>query len=96
MTSAVDASRRELAWWPLAGVTGVLVVVLVAFSARYGHFWDELYFLAAGRHLAWGYPDQPPGTPFLAWVMNGVGHGSLVVFRLPAVASAAAVTLLSG
>ena len=28
--------------------------------------------------------------------MNGVGHGSLVVFRMPAVASAAAVTLLSG
>ncbi len=77
-------------------MTGVLVVVLVAFSGRYGYFRDELYFLAAGRHLAWGYPDQPPGTPFLAWVMNGVGHGSLVVFRLPAVAAAAAVTLLSG
>ena len=89
--------RRRAGWrrGHSAGVTGVLVVVLVAFSARYGYHRDELYFLAAGHHLAWGYPDQPPLTPFLAWVMNGLGHGSLVVFRLPATLAAAGVTLLT-
>jgi Dolichyl-phosphate-mannose-protein mannosyltransferase len=86
----------RVAWRQLAIVTGTLALVLVAFSGRYGYHRDELYFLACGRHLAWGYPDQPPLTPFLAWVMNGIGHGSLVVFRLPATASAAAVTLLTG
>jgi 4-amino-4-deoxy-L-arabinose transferase-like glycosyltransferase len=91
-----DGRPPAVAWRPLALVTAALTIALVALNGRYGYFRDELYFLGAGRHLAWGYPDQPPLTPFLAWVMNGVGHGSLVVFRLPAAASAAGVTLLTG
>jgi len=27
---------------------------------RYGYFRDEMYYLDCGRHLAWGYVDQPP------------------------------------
>jgi hypothetical protein len=75
---------------------GVCVfAVLAAVAGRYGYHRDELYFLEAGRHLAWGYPDQPPFMPLLARVMNDLASGSLVVLRLPSAVVAAALVPLT-
>jgi 4-amino-4-deoxy-L-arabinose transferase-like glycosyltransferase len=63
-------------------------------SARYGYVRDELYFLSAGRHLAFGYVDQPPLTPLLARITAAVTGGTLAGFRvLPALALAALVLM---
>ena len=75
-------------------IAGAIAALLVATASRYGWHRDELYFLEAGRHLAWGYIDQPPFTPFVARVADEIAPRNLVVLRLlPALATAATVVI---
>jgi len=73
---------RSLGRQPALLVAALLGVLLLATSSRYGYHRDELYFLEAGHHLAWGYPDQPPLVPAIARAMSAISD-SLVVLRLP-------------
>ncbi|HEY2287173.1 MAG TPA: glycosyltransferase family 39 protein, partial [Streptosporangiaceae bacterium] len=55
---------------------------------------DELYFLSAGQHLAFGYVDQPPLTPLLARAGAALTGNTLAGFRvLPALALGALVVM---
>src|SRR5271168_2801917 len=61
---------------------------------HYGFFRDELYYMACGEHLAWGYVDQPPLIALLAWlVRHTMGNSMLALRLLPALAGAATVFL---
>lgn len=95
MTATVGA-LPPLAKRGMALVCAVLAAVLVVSSGRYGYHRDELYFIVCGQHLAWSYPDQGVLTPLLAATFDALGRGSLVVFRLPAVAAVVGAAWLTG
>ncbi|MEV0245510.1 glycosyltransferase family 39 protein [Nocardia sp. NPDC050712] len=77
-------------------VAGAFAAILAAFANRYGYHRDELYFLAAGRRLDWGYPDQPPFTPLVARSVSSIDADSLVLLRVPAILGAVLVVLCAG
>jgi Dolichyl-phosphate-mannose-protein mannosyltransferase len=87
-----NARRAPVRW--IALIAAAAFALEMAFSARYGYVRDELYFLEAGRHLAFGYVDQPPLTPLLARLSAAVSGDSLIALRLiPALALAGMVAL---
>lgn len=92
--SASTRSRPQLCRW-VWGLAALQVVALVATSARYGYHRDELYFIVAGGHPAFGYPDQPPIVPLVSWAMHALAH-SLVLLRLPSALLAGATTVMAG
>src|SRR3954454_13195848 len=80
----------------LAVISLGLFALLMAFANGYGFHRDELYFVEAGHHPAWGYPDQPPLVPLLATAWSEVTGGSLWAFRLvPAVLTGLLVVVAS-
>src|SRR5437870_6735768 len=70
---------------------GTLGLHLVC-GGNYGWFRDELYFMACGRRLAWGYVDQPPLIALVSRAMEG---SPLVLYRLPAALAHCGTILLA-
>ncbi|HKT39007.1 MAG TPA: hypothetical protein VJR48_11600, partial [Ktedonobacterales bacterium] len=73
----------------------VAYIALASFIAHmlvannYGYFRDELYYMAAGRHLAAGYVDFPPFIAVLAALLRVPFNDNLIAIHvLPAIASA--------
>ncbi len=86
-----SADRVPLPAWLIAAALGALEL---AVSGRYGFMQDELYFIEAGRHLAFGYVDQPPLAPLLTRIVTAVlGVHPTAVRIIPALAGGAVVVI---
>lgn len=76
----------------VAYISAALLVLHLLTASRYGYFGDEMYHLACGEHLAWGYVDQPPLIALVAWLVRHTLGTSLLAIRfVPALAGAATV-----
>ncbi|HYM16802.1 MAG TPA: glycosyltransferase family 39 protein [Dehalococcoidia bacterium] len=90
---------RATSW--LAGDNAPLILLAVvklalhlATNGLYGYHRDELYYLASGKHLAFGFVDFPPVTPLLARLdVLVLGQSPWALRLLPALAGAAIVVL---
>jgi 4-amino-4-deoxy-L-arabinose transferase-like glycosyltransferase len=93
----VHASRltRATATKTVAAIVAVKVAVTLATDNRYGFHRDELYYVVAGRRLAWGYVDFPPLTPAVARVAHVIFGDSLVGLRVPALVAGVATLVLT-
>jgi 4-amino-4-deoxy-L-arabinose transferase-like glycosyltransferase len=84
------AGRVPVLVWVIGAV---FVAVELAVSGRYGFQQDELYFIVAGHHLAFGYVDQPPIVPLLTRITGLLGVSPAAVRIIPALASGAVVVM---
>lgn len=64
-------------------------------AGSYGFFIDELYYLACGEHLAWGYVDQPPLIAFIAKFARTLFGESVRAIRIPVILAGAAKVVLT-
>lgn len=98
--SSTTTSRPERRAWSRPEIILIFAFVAVKlavhfiFNRGYGYFRDELYYLACGQHLAFGYVDQPPLTPLIGRISRVLFGNSLSSIRLfPALAGGAKIAL---
>src|SRR6266540_2051259 len=97
MREVIPAATQKRSGSELALIvvfSAAALLVHVPTNARYGYFRDELYYIACGRHLAFGYVDQPPLSVLLLRLSQLLLGDSLFAIRLlPALVGAAIVAL---
>jgi 4-amino-4-deoxy-L-arabinose transferase-like glycosyltransferase len=77
-------------------IAALMVAGLLAVAGSYGFHGDEMYFIVAGQHPAFGYVDQPPLTPLLSAASVALfGVSPTAVRILPAIEMGLIVVLIA-
>jgi 4-amino-4-deoxy-L-arabinose transferase-like glycosyltransferase len=81
-----------------AAVKLILTFALTLYTQHigYGYFRDEFYYIACGRHLAWGYVDQGPVVALQARLGELLFGDSLFAIRIFSAAAGAVMIFLAG
>ncbi len=88
----IKAKYRELLM--ILGISLVNLFIHVLTNGQYGFHRDELYFIDCSKHLALGYVDMPPLTPFFAKITIALFGETLWGLRFfPALLSSVVVFL---
>jgi Dolichyl-phosphate-mannose-protein mannosyltransferase len=84
------ASGPAIVWY----IAGSVLLLHFLTANRYGYFGDEMYHMACGEHLAWGYVDQPPLIALFAWLTRHLfGTSVFAIHIFPALSGVALVWL---
>ena len=100
--AAASRERFQRFLWICLAMAGVKLAIqvignILAQRAGYGIFRDEMYYLICGRHLAFGYVDQPPMVALQARLTDILfGHQHMWSLRLLSGIAGAVKVFLTG
>ncbi len=94
MKKFFDTLRNDKSMQALLALAFVKFLIHLLTSQPYGYFRDEFYYIAASKHLAFGYVDFPPFIALLTRLIRvTLGESLFALHLLPALAGAALVFL---
>ena len=94
--SSLTSTLRLALLFAVVKLAFQFALTLWAEHIGYGYFRDEFYYLACGRHLAWGYVDHGPIVALQSRVGELLFGDSVFAIRILSAAAGAATVFLTG
>jgi hypothetical protein len=80
----------------LISLSFIYIIIHLVFINQYDYFRDELYYIACGNHLAFGYVDQPPFVALIAFISTRIFGESLLAIRIISVIAGGLTVFVTG